>query len=82
MARLRFSPSGEPFVTDSGDLILDCSFDPIADPARLEKRIGRVVGVWRAAFSSAALDPVLWPTPPASAASRARAPIGAVRRSW
>jgi ribose 5-phosphate isomerase A len=42
MARLRFSPSGEPFVTDSGDRILDCSFDPIADPARLEERIGRV----------------------------------------
>jgi ribose 5-phosphate isomerase A len=43
--RLRLSPAGEPFVTDGGNRILDCRFDPIADPARLEARIGRVVGV-------------------------------------
>lgn len=43
--RLRLSPAGEPFVTDSGNRILDCSFAPIADPARLEKRIKRIVGV-------------------------------------
>jgi ribose 5-phosphate isomerase A len=42
---LRLSPSGAPFVTDSGNRILDCSFGPIADPARLEESIGRVVGV-------------------------------------
>src|SRR5271157_5468261 len=35
-ARLRLSPAGEPFVTDSGNRILDCSFGPITDPARLE----------------------------------------------
>lgn len=44
-ARLRLSPAHDPFVTDSGNLILDCSFGPIADPARLEERIGRIVGV-------------------------------------
>ncbi len=33
------------FITDSGNRILDCSFGPIADPARLEERIRRVVGV-------------------------------------
>lgn len=44
-AQLGLSPSGEPFITDSGNRILDCSFAPIADPARLEERIGRVVGV-------------------------------------
>ena len=44
-ARLRQSPTGEPFVTDSGNRILDCSFGPIADSARLEERIRRVVGV-------------------------------------
>src|SRR6266700_204905 len=44
-ARLRLSPAGDPFVTDSGNRILDCSFGPIADPARLEERIERVVGV-------------------------------------
>jgi len=44
-ARLRMSATGEPFVTDSAHWILDCSFGPIADPARLEERIGRLVGV-------------------------------------
>ena len=44
-AQLRLSPTGEPFVTDSGNRILDCDFGPIADPARLEERIGRIVGV-------------------------------------
>jgi ribose 5-phosphate isomerase A len=43
--RLRLSPAGDPFATDGGNRILDCSFGPIADPARLEKRIERVVGV-------------------------------------
>lgn len=44
-ARLRLSPAGDAFVTDSGNYILDCSFGAIADPARLEERIGRIVGV-------------------------------------
>lgn len=44
-ARLRMSAAGEPFVTDSGHWILDCVFGPIADPARLEERISRLVGV-------------------------------------
>ncbi|MDB5487924.1 MAG: rpiA [Reyranella sp.] len=44
-ARLRLSPAGEAFVTDSGNHILDCSFGAIADPARLEERIRRIVGV-------------------------------------
>jgi ribose 5-phosphate isomerase A len=43
--RLRVATTGEPFVTDSGNWILDCAFGPIADPAGLEARIGRVVGV-------------------------------------
>jgi len=44
-ARLRQSATGDAFITDSGNRILDCSFGPIADPARLEERIRRVVGV-------------------------------------
>ncbi len=44
-ARLRLAPSGQPFVTDGGNRILDCGFSAIADPARLEERIRRVVGV-------------------------------------
>lgn len=42
---LRLAPSQQPFVTDSGNHIVDCRFGPIADPARLEERIGRLVGV-------------------------------------
>jgi len=44
-AKLRLSPAGVAFVTDSGNHIVDCSFGPITDPARLEERIGRIVGV-------------------------------------
>lgn len=43
--RLRLSPRGDALVTDSGNNILDCTFGLIADPARLEERIGRIVGV-------------------------------------
>jgi len=56
--RLRLSPAGEPFVTDSGNRILDCSFGPIADPARLEERIGRVVGVVESGLFISRADPV------------------------
>jgi ribose 5-phosphate isomerase A len=44
-ASLRLSAAGKPFVTDSGNRIVDCRFGPIADPACLEQRIERVVGV-------------------------------------
>jgi ribose 5-phosphate isomerase A len=57
-ARLRLSPAGEPFVTDSGNRILDCSFGPIADPARLETRIRRVVGVVESGLFIGRADPV------------------------
>jgi ribose 5-phosphate isomerase A len=56
--RLRRSAAGEPFVTDSGNRILDCSFGPIADPARLEERIGRVVGVVESGLFISRADPV------------------------
>lgn len=57
-ARLRLSPSGEPFVTDGGNRILDCSFGPIADPARLEERIGHAVGVVESGLFIGRADPV------------------------
>src|SRR5690349_15599471 len=44
-AQLRLAASGQPFVTDGGNRILDCGFSAIADPARLEERIRRIVGV-------------------------------------
>ena len=47
-----------PFVTDSGNLILDCHFGPITDPARLEDRIRRIVGVVESGFFISRADPV------------------------
>jgi len=44
-AKLRLTQTGKPFVTDGGNRILDCNFGSIADPAQLEERIRRVVGV-------------------------------------
>jgi ribose 5-phosphate isomerase A len=57
-AQLRLSSAGEPFVTDSGNRILDCSFGPIGDPARREERIGRVVGVVESGLFIGRADPV------------------------
>jgi ribose 5-phosphate isomerase A len=57
-ARLRLSPAGDPFVTDGGNRILDCSFGPIADPARLEQRIKRLVGVIESGLFISRADPV------------------------
>jgi ribose 5-phosphate isomerase A len=57
-AQLRLWPSGEPFITDGGNRILDCSFGPIAYPARLEERIGRVVGVVESGLFIGRADPV------------------------
>jgi len=57
-ARLRRSATGEPFITDSGNRILDCSFGPIADPATLEKRVRRVVGVVESGLFIARADVV------------------------
>jgi len=56
--RLRLLPTGEPFVTDSGNRILDCNFAPIGDPARLEERIRRVVGVVESGLFVSRADPV------------------------
>ena len=42
---LRRTPDGDPFCTDGGNRILDCNFGSIADPAMLEEKIGRIVGV-------------------------------------
>ena len=57
-ARLRMSLASEPFVTDGGNRILDCNFGRIADPARLEERIGRVVGVVESGLFISRADPV------------------------
>lgn len=50
VARLGVRPrvrcrNGEPFVTDNGNLLLDCPFGEIDDPARLEAELDRIPGV-------------------------------------
>jgi ribose 5-phosphate isomerase A len=42
---LRLGPAGSPFLTDEGNLILDCRFGPIADPDGLARRIKQRAGV-------------------------------------
>jgi ribose 5-phosphate isomerase A len=42
---LRKTKTGEPFVTDGGNYILDCAFGPISSPAELAKELDSVVGV-------------------------------------
>jgi ribose 5-phosphate isomerase A len=42
---LRRQAGGAPFVTDGGNFILDCGFDPSVDPATLADRLDHVVGV-------------------------------------
>jgi len=56
--RLRLSPAGDPFLTDGGNRILNCGFGPIADPARLEERIKRLVGVIESGLFISRADPV------------------------
>ena len=41
----RRDAAGSLFVTDGGNLILDCHFGVIEEPAALEQRIGEIVGV-------------------------------------
>jgi ribose 5-phosphate isomerase A len=47
-----------PFVTDSGNRIVDCDFGRINDPARLEERIRRIVGVVESGLFVGRADPV------------------------
>jgi ribose 5-phosphate isomerase A len=57
-ARLRMSSAGQAFITESGNRILDCKFDGITDPARLEERIRRIVGVVDSGLFISRADPV------------------------
>jgi ribose 5-phosphate isomerase A len=42
---LRRDPSGAPYRTDGGNLILDCKFGLIDDPVALEAALAQVIGV-------------------------------------
>ena len=43
--KLRMRPDGQPFVTDNGNQILDCSFGRIADPPALARELNSTPGV-------------------------------------
>ncbi|MGQ9734050.1 MAG: ribose-5-phosphate isomerase RpiA [Candidatus Bipolaricaulia bacterium] len=42
---VRREQDGKPFLTDNGNYILDCHFEEIADPAKLEREIDLIPGV-------------------------------------
>ena len=42
---LRRAPSGDPFVTDNGNFIVDCRCGAIHDPAQLERELKSLTGV-------------------------------------
>ncbi len=47
---LRKAADGQPFRTDGGNLIVDCRFGLVADPAALEQALSSVVGVVETGF--------------------------------
>ncbi|MFH0816420.1 MAG: ribose 5-phosphate isomerase A [Methanobacteriota archaeon] len=42
---IRARQDGSPFVTDCGNLIADCKFPEIAEPAKMDERLHGIVGV-------------------------------------
>jgi ribose 5-phosphate isomerase A len=44
-ANIRKNPDGSHYVTDSGNMIFDCDFGPIADPANLATTLGARAGI-------------------------------------
>ena len=43
--KLRLAKDGQPFVTDSGNVLFDCAFSRIDDPEALDEALKRVPGV-------------------------------------
>jgi ribose 5-phosphate isomerase A len=52
-----------PFETDNGNYILDCQFDPIADPAPLERAIKQLPGVVESGLFVEIADTVIIASP-------------------
>jgi len=44
-ATIRKNPDGSQLATDSGNMILDCDFGPIADPEDLARKLGARAGI-------------------------------------
>jgi ribose 5-phosphate isomerase A len=45
VAKLRLNSGGTPYETDQGNLILDCNFGPIEDPAELAALLNQQAGI-------------------------------------
>lgn len=58
-ARLRFAADGVPYRSDGGNLILDCDFGTVPDPAPLDDALRRLVGVVETGFFLGRADLVL-----------------------
>jgi ribose 5-phosphate isomerase A len=56
---IRKNPDGSQFVTDSGDMILDCDFGPIADPADLAGKLDARAGIVEHGFFIGIADDVI-----------------------
>ena len=57
--RLRRAADGAPYRSDGGNLILDCDFGAVADPAPLDDALRRLVGVVETGFFLGRADLVL-----------------------
>ncbi|HVR84915.1 MAG TPA: ribose-5-phosphate isomerase A, partial [Planctomycetota bacterium] len=51
--------AGRPFLTDNGNLILDCAVGPIREPAELDSRIRSIPGVIATGIFAGMADLVL-----------------------
>jgi ribose 5-phosphate isomerase A len=61
--RLRDAPGGGPYITDGGDLILDCDFGPLDDAAPIDRALREIVGVIETGYFIRRADEVLLATP-------------------
>jgi ribose 5-phosphate isomerase A len=61
-ASLRQAADATPYITDGGDLILDCDFGPLADAAPIDRALRDIVGVIETGYFIARADEVLLAT--------------------
>lgn len=58
-AEIRIESEGDPFVTDNGNLLVNASFGPIAQPAALHRQILEIPGVLDSGLFAGMADEVL-----------------------
>jgi ribose 5-phosphate isomerase A len=57
--KVRLNEDGSEFVSDNGNLILDCAIKPIASPARLDRELRAIPGLVGTGIFAAIADRVL-----------------------